>query len=58
MEIQLTAIYSRDSKRYHRYVIDEGQEIKGSIYVLKSQEIPSEVIIQLKTIADSQKTER
>jgi len=35
---ELMATYDKDSKRYHRYNIDEGQEITGSLYVPKSME--------------------
>ena len=44
----LTATYDQDSKRYHRYVIDEGQGIVGNIYVPKEKDIPKEVKITLR----------
>lgn len=49
MEKELTAIYDKDSKRFHRFLIDGGQEITGTIYVPKGKEIPERVTIQLKT---------
>ncbi|MGA2465522.1 MAG: hypothetical protein ABSH06_14345 [Thermodesulfobacteriota bacterium] len=49
MEKELTAIYDSDSKRFHRFLIDGGQEITGTIYIPKGKEIPERVIIQLKT---------
>jgi hypothetical protein len=45
---ELTASYDQDSKRYHRYVIDEGQGIVGNIYVPKEKEIPKELKITLR----------
>lgn len=45
---EITASYDQDSKRYHRYVIDEGQGIVGNIYVPKGREIPKELTIKLK----------
>ena len=45
---EITASYDQDSKRYHRYVIDEGQGIVGNIYVPKGREIPKELTITLK----------
>jgi hypothetical protein len=45
---EITASYDQDSKRYHRYVIDEGQGIVGNIYVPKGKEIPKQVLIKLR----------
>jgi hypothetical protein len=47
-EKKLTATYDQDSKRYHRYVIDEGQGIVGNIYIPKNSEIPKELTIKLR----------
>ena len=42
------ATYDQDSKRYHRYIIDEGQGIVGNIYIPKTVEsAPIKVIIEL-----------
>ena len=49
MKIQITATYDQDSKRYHRFMIDEGQEITGTIYIPKDKEVPDSVTISLKT---------
>jgi len=47
-KIVVTATYDRDSKRYHRYIIDEGQGITGTIYIPKNEEqIPEEIVIKL-----------
>ena len=43
-----TATFDQDSKRYHRYVVDEGQGIVGTIYIPKGKEIPEEVIVKLR----------
>lgn len=49
MEETVTATYDRDSKRYHRYIIDEGQGIVGNLYVPKDVEkAPTRVIIEMK----------
>jgi len=47
-KIVITASYDRDSKRYHRYLIDEGQGVTGTVYIPKSEEaIPEEIVIKL-----------
>jgi hypothetical protein len=48
METQISATYDQDSKRYHRFLIDEGQEITGTIYIPKDKEVPDRVTISLK----------
>jgi hypothetical protein len=45
---EIVASYDQDSKRYHRYVIDEGQGIVGNIYIPKGKDIPKEVNITLR----------
>jgi hypothetical protein len=55
MEKELTAIYDSDSKRYHRFLIDGGQGITGTIYISKDMKVPDSVTIQLKT---KEETER
>jgi hypothetical protein len=49
MEKELIAIYDRDSKRYHRFLIDGGKGITGTIYIPKDMKVPDSVTIQLKT---------
>ena len=44
----LSATYDKDSKRFHRYVIDEGQEVVGNIYIPKDSVVPKSVTIDLK----------
>ncbi len=46
---KITATFDKDSKRFHRYLIDEGQKVVGNIYVPKdSTGIPKEITITLK----------
>ena len=45
---KITATYDQDSKRYHRFLIDGGQGITGTIYVPKGKEIPDAITISLK----------
>ena len=48
-DIIVEAYYDKDTFRCHRYLIKEGQVIKGTLYVSKDTEvIPKEVVIQLK----------
>ena len=51
---KITATYDQDSKRYHRFIIDEGQEVVGNVYIPKGQEIPGEITISLKTKVDQE----
>ena len=48
-EPTVKATYDRDSKKYHRYIIDEGQGIVGNIYIPKTVEsAPTRVVIEMK----------
>jgi hypothetical protein len=48
-EIQILASYDKDTFRTHRYLIDEGQVVKGSIYIAKDADaIPERIVIELK----------
>lgn len=45
------AHYDKDTFRTHRFIIDEGQIVKGTLYVskdIKAQDIPTEVVVQLR----------
>jgi hypothetical protein len=47
-KLEVTATYDRDSKRYHRYLIDEGQGVTGTVYIPKKEDqIPQEIVIKL-----------
>ena len=48
MEKEVTATYDRDSKNYHRYIIDEDQGIVGNIYIPKDQDVPKVITINLR----------
>lgn len=52
-KIEITATFSDDTKNYHAFVIDEGQSIRGSLYILKGAEIPDSLIIHLRTRAEA-----
>jgi len=49
MENQITATYDQDSKRFHRFLIDPGQKITGTIYIPKDEPVPDNLTIQLRT---------
>jgi hypothetical protein len=50
MEKEITATHDSDSKRYHSFTIDEGQEgVNGAIYIPKCRKVSDSVTISLKT---------
>ena len=52
---EITATYERDSKRFHRYLIDLNQGITGVIYMPKNEPVPDTVIIRLKSKGEEKK---
>ena len=46
---KITATFDGDSKRYHRFTIDAGQDIVGNVYISKDDKVPDEVTITLRT---------
>jgi len=48
-KLAITATYDKDTKRKHRYNIDEGQVISGSLYVDKNTDIPKSITLKLGT---------
>jgi hypothetical protein len=52
MNKELTATYDSDSKRFHRFLVNDGQGVMGTIYVPKNEPVPDTVTIQLKTKGD------
>lgn len=50
---EITATFDADTKRYHRFLIDEGQDVMGSLYIAKTGKVPDEIVIRLRTKADS-----
>jgi hypothetical protein len=57
MEKELIATYDSDSKRYHRFMIDEGQGITGTIYIPKDKKVPDSITISLKTSGERERRE-
>ena len=55
MEKELIAIYDKDSRKYHRFLIAENQGVTGSIYVSKATAVPDTIIVTLKTKAGTDK---
>lgn len=49
MEPKITATYDQDSKKYHRFLVDSGQEVTGSLYIPKTKQVPEKIVILLKT---------
>jgi hypothetical protein len=37
---KVTAVYDQDSKRYHRFIIEDGQGVVGTIYISKGENRP------------------
>ena len=46
---ELTATYAEDSRYYHLFDIDGGQEIVGTIHVPKGKPVPRILRIRLRT---------
>lgn len=45
---KVTAVYDKDTYRTHRYLIPEGQLVKGTLYVPKDAgEVPREILVKL-----------
>lgn len=57
MTDKLIATYDQDSKRYHRYLIDEGQKVVGNLYIPKESEIPKELVIKLRLKDEGEKAD-
>jgi hypothetical protein len=55
MEKELKATFDADTKRCHRFLIDDGQEVKGSLYLPKDGAVPDVLVIRLQTQADKEK---
>jgi hypothetical protein len=51
----IIATYEGDSKRYHRFLIDPGQKITGTIYIPKDEPVPDNLTIQLRTKGEKPK---
>ena len=55
MEKEMIAFFDDDTKRMHRFIIEDGQGIKGSIYVPKDEVVPDKISILLKTGAEKKR---
>lgn len=55
METKVTAFFDGDSKRFHRFLIDPGQEVNGSLYIPKGSQIPDEIVILFRSRKNSEK---
>jgi hypothetical protein len=53
----LIATFDSDTRRCHRFILNEGQIVKGTLYVTKGENIPESVTIKLKTKADQENFE-
>lgn len=50
---EVNAQYEQDSKRYHRFNIDdESARVVGSVYCLKGEEVPEQIVINLKSLGE------
>lgn len=58
MEKEITETYDLDSKRYRRFLIDNGQEITGMIYVPKTEKVPDAVLLRLRTRGEGEAHEK
>lgn len=47
-QIQITCTYDTDTKRMHRFIIDAGQPVSGTIYVPRTAKPPETVILKLR----------
>ena len=46
---KITATFSKDTRNFHRFDIEEGQDVAGIIYVSRDAKVPDEITITLKT---------
>lgn len=46
--IQITCTYDADTKRMHRYIVDAGQPVSGTLYVPKGSKVPESVALKLR----------
>jgi hypothetical protein len=55
MKEKVTAMFDRNTRNCHRFLIGEQKGIKGTIYINKDKKIPDVLIIPLKTIGEIEK---
>lgn len=51
---KINAVYDQDTYRYHRFLIQESEGIKGSLYINKDADVPDEITVKLKTKLEMQ----
>ena len=44
---EITATFDKDTFRCHRFIIGEGQAVKGTLYVDKDTEVPKQLLVKL-----------
>ena len=54
MEKDLTATYDHDSNGYHRFKVDQGQELTGTLCIPKDKAVPDTVTIRLRTKVEAE----
>ena len=52
---EITATLDGDSKRYHRFLIDTGQKITGTIHIPKDEPVPDNLTVQLRAKGERSK---
>ena len=52
MKKDVTATYDHDSNGYHRFKVDRGQELTGTLCIPKDKPIPDTVTIRLRSKAE------
>jgi hypothetical protein len=54
--MELKAVYTKDSKRFHVFQLEDGQQVKGSLYFPRDgDKIPDQVIVTLETPGDAER---
>ena len=53
MKKNLTATYDHDSNGYHRFKVDRGQELTGTLCIPKDKAVPDTVTIRLRSKAEA-----
>ena len=52
-QYEVSATYQQDSKRFHRFEIeDETGKVVGSIYCAKGEPVPEQLVVKLGSIGD------
>ena len=54
MKKDVTATYDHDSNGYHRFKVDRGQELTGTLCIPKDRAVPDTVTIRLRTKVEAE----